>query len=594
MEKHNIWRSIREGLVPLRFGIAARLAILLAVFALLISGLTTLHLYHASKTLLRDAAQERLLTTTQVLGSRIMNVLEDAIQDARRLADSPDALAVLRDPSSPATKPMADEIAVQFTSQLRFNPEYYQIRLISAADHGLEQVRVDREEADQFLRIENHDLQEKGHYPYVFEALKLPRGGVYLSPMAINHEIGAHAGTEIPTLRISVPVYDKNGDKPLGLVVMNLSMHGIFSLLGESLPQDHELYLANQDGEFIVHPDPSIAFAFEKGRSARVQMQFSDTAILFDGKLKSSVFATQSAIDGKIRPVAAAFVRVDGKEASGAQFFVIGLAQSLDVVLASTRNLMVSTIPVILGFGLLAIVLAGLLGRTFTRSLRQIADEISQFPKQSNAEMHLPIDRQDEVGVLARGLVAMQQEIREKLLELDHQRDELQYQAHHDSLTGLPNRLLLIERFRQMLARSHRNGTIVAVFFVDLDKFKTINDRFGHDAGDTVLKVTAKRLRDAVREEDTVVRMGGDEFIILLEDLQNSVYVQLISNKLLETISLPIHWGSTELQLKASIGIAYAPFDGDTIDKLASCADTRMYQAKAKGGDSVVFVTENE
>ena len=87
MEKHNIWRSFREGIVPLRFGIAARLAILLAVFALLISGLTALHLYHASRNLLHDAAQERLLTTTQVLGSRILNVLEAAIQDARRLAD---------------------------------------------------------------------------------------------------------------------------------------------------------------------------------------------------------------------------------------------------------------------------------------------------------------------------------------------------------------------------------------------------------------------------------------------------------------------------------------------------------------------------
>lgn len=594
MEKHNLWRSVREGFVPLKFGIAARLAILLAVFALLISGITALHLYHASRNLLRDAAQERLLTTTQVLGSRILNVLEAAIQDARRLADSPDVLAVLHNPDSPATKPMADEIAAQFTSQLRFNPEYYQIRLISAAGHGLERVRVDRENADQFRRVKNYDLQEKGHYPYVFEALALPRGGVYLSPMAINHEIGAHAGTEMPTLRISVPVYDKNDDKPLGLVVMNLSMNGIFSLLGESLPRDHELYIANQDGEFIVHPDPSVAFAFERGRSARVQTQFPDTAILFDGKHKSSVFATQSSVDGQIRSVAAAFVRVDGKEASGARFFVIGLAQSLDLVLASTRTLSVSTIPVVIGFGLLAVVLAGLLGRTFTHSLRQIADEITQFPEHSDTIMHLPIDRQDEVGTLARGLVAMQQEIREKLHELDQQRAELHHQAHHDYLTGLPNRLLLVDRFKQMLARSRRNGNIVAVFFVDLDKFKVINDRYGHDAGDTVLKITAQRLREVVREEDTVVRMGGDEFIILLEDLQSSAYLQMISNKLLEIISQPIHWDSTELLIGASIGIACAPFDGETIDQLASCADARMYRAKVKGGATVIFPAESE
>ena len=214
----------------MRFGIATKLAILLTAFALLISGITALHVYHASRELLKNAAQERLLTTTQVLGRRIVNVMNAAVQDARRLADSPDAIAVLQAPDSSATKTKIDELVAQFTSQLRFNPEYYQIRLISASDHGLERVRVDRENDHQFIRIEGDDLQEKGVYPYVFEALKLHRGGVYSSPMLINHELGAHAGTEMPSLRISVPIFVEHDDNPAGLIVINLSVITSYSI----------------------------------------------------------------------------------------------------------------------------------------------------------------------------------------------------------------------------------------------------------------------------------------------------------------------------------------------------------------------------
>lgn len=576
----------------MRFGIATKLAILLTAFALLISGITALHVYHASRELLKNAAQERLLTTTQVLGRRIVNVMNAAVQDARRLADSPDAIAVLQAPDSSATKTKIDELVAQFTSQLRFNPEYYQIRLISASDHGLERVRVDRENDHQFIRIEGDDLQEKGVYPYVFEALKLHRGGVYSSPMLINHELGAHAGTEMPSLRISVPIFVEHDDNPAGLIVINLSMNGIFSLLGEDLPKDHELYIANHQGEFIVHPDPSMAFAFDRGRSARVQEQFPETADLYDGISKNFVFAKESSLDGHVRPVAAAFIRVNGGDIEKSHFFVLGLAQSLDVVLASSHTLTTSTIPVILGFGCLAVVLAIWLARAFTRPLRHIANEVRHFSEHSEVSTRLPVERTDEVGILARGLAAMQLDIKEKLDELDRQRAELHYQAHHDSLTELPNRLMLKERFEQMLFQSLRTGSIVAVFFVDLDKFKMINDLYGHEAGDTVLKETAKRLRSMVRKEDTIVRMGGDEFIILMEDFSDKNYLKNISNKLTEVVSRPIQWGSETLYICASIGIACAPIDGDNIDKLASCADARMYAAKAAGGAKVIHTSE--
>lgn len=574
----------------MRLGVATKLAILLTTFALLISGMTALHVYHESGDLLKNAAQERLLTTTQVLGRRIVNVIHAAEQDARRLADSPNAAAILASPESPDKASKIKELVAQFNSQLRFNPEYYQIRLISASDYGLERVRVDRESADRFIQIQGKDLQEKGHYPYVFEALRLHRGAIYSSPMLINHEIGAHAGTDMATMRISAPIFLPNHDQAAGLIVLNLSLNGIFSLIGADLPKDHELYIANKQGEFIVHPDPSMAFAFDRGRSARVQDQFPETSVLYTGSSDHFVYATKSSIQGKDRPVAAAFIRVNESDSDESRFFTLGLAQSLDVVLASTHQLMTSTIPVILSFGGVAVLLAIGLARAFTRPLRQIAQEVRLFPTYSEVSTRLPVDRTDEIGILARGLAAMQLDIKEKLDKLRHQRAELHHQAYHDSLTGLPNRLMLEERFEQMLAHSVRTGAIVAMFFVDLDKFKQINDHYGHEAGDTVLKVTAKRLRNTVRREDTVFRIGGDEFIILMEDFADQQYMHKISQKLTDIVSKPIHWRNKELSVNVSIGIACAPIDGDSIDKLSSCADTRMYAAKAAGGAQVVYL----
>ena len=573
----------------MKLGIAGKLTILLTVFSLVISGLTALHVYQASRALLTKTAQERLLTTTQVLGRRYINVIDSASQDARRLADSPDALVVLTAQDTTVARERADELVAQFKSQLKFNPEYYQIRLISASEHGLERVRVDREDGSHFVRVADSELQEKGFYPYVFETLKLLRGGVYISPIQINHELGAHAGLDKPTVRISVPIFSDTSNHPLGLIVMNLSLKGIFSLLGEDLPKGHEVYMANKDGEFIVHPDPTAAFAFDQGRSNKVQTQFPATSGLYSSPPQTTVFADKSSINGRTRPVAATFIRVNLTDIPGTHFFVLGLAQSLNLVLADTQTLTASTIPVMLGFVAVAIILAIWLGRAFTKPLRHIADEVSQFQAQSKVSDNLPIQRPDEIGVLALGILGMQIDIKEKLDELNHQRMELHYQAHHDSLTGLPNRLMLEEQFNQMLTHAQETGALLAVLFIDLDRFKHINDRYGHEAGDVVLRETALRLQNAVRKSDVVVRMGGDEFIILIEDLHDQQQLRYISEKLTGIIVQPISWNSQELHICASIGIAYAPTDGDNIDKLSSCADARMYQAKAAGGSKVVY-----
>lgn len=164
--------------------------------------------------------------------------------------------------------------------------------------------------------------------------------------------------------------------------------------------------------------------------------------------------------------------------------------------------------------------------------------------------------------------------------------------ASHDTLTGLPNRHLLFDRLTQALARSRRSGKMTGILFVDLDKFKGINDELGHEAGDAVLCETALRMKKQVREEDTVARMGGDEFIIVLHDLPGKEQAGKIAQKLLDAMGRPIELAQGNRAVEASIGISMSPTDGDEPNALISKADTAMYAAKTEGRNCFRFAGE--
>ena len=160
---------------------------------------------------------------------------------------------------------------------------------------------------------------------------------------------------------------------------------------------------------------------------------------------------------------------------------------------------------------------------------------------------------------------------------------ELEYQASHDSLTGLPNRSLLHDRIEQAIVRARRDSKRVAVVFVDLDHFKLINDSLGHHIGDRLLLEVADRLMTCIRSHDTVARQGGDEFVLVLTEQHDADETLTIVNRLLEVISLPWVNDGQEYGLSCSIGISCYPQDGDDPDALLRCADTAMYKAKASG-----------
>ncbi|MDH5446600.1 MAG: EAL domain-containing protein [Gammaproteobacteria bacterium] len=167
--------------------------------------------------------------------------------------------------------------------------------------------------------------------------------------------------------------------------------------------------------------------------------------------------------------------------------------------------------------------------------------------------------------------------------------ERIQFLAHHDALTGLPNRVLFQERLEHSVHRAKRRNSTLTILFFDLDRFKVINDTLGHYYGDLLLKELSKRLKQCIREEDTIARLGGDEFAVLIEDAMNIRHVSALANKILETVAIPIKIQKREVHITASIGISSYPHDGDQPEILLRNADVAMYRAKEMGRNNYAF-----
>lgn len=193
---------------------------------------------------------------------------------------------------------------------------------------------------------------------------------------------------------------------------------------------------------------------------------------------------------------------------------------------------------------------------------------------------------QDESGQATHYLA-----VKEDISLQKEQEERILHQANYDSLTDLPNRFLALDRLSQIIKESHRTQSKSAVLFIDLDDFKKINDSISHEIGDKLLIEAARRLESTVRDGDTVSRLGGDEFIVLMGHVRSEDDVHPIAEKLLECVRQPFRLDGRELTLTASIGIAVYPNDGETPADLLRNADTAMYQSKAQGRNTYNYFT---
>ncbi len=193
-----------------------------------------------------------------------------------------------------------------------------------------------------------------------------------------------------------------------------------------------------------------------------------------------------------------------------------------------------------------------------------------------------------------RGIIEASRDITDRLKVeelLSENEKRLQHLAHHDPLTDLPNRLLFEDRLRHALAQAQRKKRKMALMFIDLDRFKNINDTLGHEVGDRLLMEVARRLRASVREGDTVARLGGDEFLVLLEEVDSFQTVATMAQRIRRELCRSAEVDNYQLVATGSIGISMYPADADTAEELLKCADVAMYYAKEEGKDNYQFYT---
>ncbi|WP_291434412.1 diguanylate cyclase [Acidovorax sp.] len=544
-----------------KWSIALRLGALLASFSVFAAILAGYYTFDSSRERLQGRAERSLLATTQVLARHMQAGFGTVARDTAFLAD---AAAVEQDQG---------RLADLFKANLQAHPAYLQIRFISASDYGLELVRIDRQ-GDKLVRVPDDQLQEKSHFPFVFEALSLPDGEVYVSEFGINHEDAAQEAA-VPVFNMASPVVQ--GGQLRGVVVVRVAAAPFLHNFNAALPTPYGFYLSNRWGDFLVHPDAAQTFGFDRGQRILIQESFPQVAALVDGRAEEAVLSQPGTDDEEARVFA--FVRMPFGNADEGRFMVVGLSQPLAVVQGEVLDLGRSILKILLVLSVVGVALAAGVSRLVTQPL-QVMVKAAQAFSRGQAHGALPVHRGDEVGELARSFQDMEQQISRQLAELNLSRDAMAHLAHHDALTGLPNRRMFEQRLTQVLELSRRSGRSCALLFVDLDEFKAINDTRGHAVGDLVLQAVARTIVGAVRQVDTVARLAGDEFTVLCENVDSEEAALQIVTKLQHAFEPPLDIDGQPLPVRASIGLSLFPRDAQDARTLMASADAAMYRVK--------------
>ena len=266
-----------------------------------------------------------------------------------------------------------------------------------------------------------------------------------------------------------------------------------------------------------------------------------------------------------------------------------------------------------------ALLIADRLQNTISNPLHRLAATASSFAANHDYSVRVHVTSSDEIGTLGAAFNQMLDVIESREVELKAAEASLQQRAHelhlevherenaqqalrdnedtlrrlafYDQLTGLPNRALFNDRLELAIAQAQRSNRYVAVMFIDVDRFKLINDSLGHSAGDALLRELADRIKASLRRSDTLARLGGDEFIVLLPSLSDSTDAATVAQKILRAVSIPFSVGHQEWYATVSIGISLSPDDGSDAETLIKNADAAMYRAKDRGRDGYEMYT---
>lgn len=342
-------------------------------------------------------------------------------------------------------------------------------------------------------------------------------------------------------------------------------------------------YVLQGDGLIIIHPNPELTF-----KNSPLSDPNAPTA------LKEAMNAMVNGERGISR------YSYNGIDKIMAYAPIPGVHWSLAVTVPATevnehlREFTMITLLVTCSVLLLSVLASILFARRISRPIKKLESAANQIADGNFAAISPKIKSNDEVGRLGEAFEKMIYELQVSYKLLRESEEQAKRLALYDHLTGLPNRVLFNERLNQAIMQAVLCNTLIALLFLDLDGFKAVNDNYGHSQGDLVLKEVAARLKLAVRNSDTVSRLGGDEYAIVLPGITTKHEVELIAEKITQAFILPFKLDHSQAKLTVSVGISLFPFDGDNLDSLLKNADDAMYAVKSTGKNGYKFHEGND
>lgn len=467
---------------------------------------------------------EQLVLIDKALSYRIA----EAVLDTRTLASQPDFVRHLSGNENAIT-----EVQLEFRNIVDIKHSYDQIRFID--EEGREQVRINKGQQKTEI-VPEQDLQNKINRYYVPETGKLNHGKVYISPLDLNIEHGQIEIPHKPITRIATPVKDPLQNL-MGLIIINLNASHLIQHLedAKTLSQGNIMML-NQEGYWLhgASPERLWAFMYKDNQQPRLS---SLNPELWEAlsKTHSGSLEQESGYYIFHRVILSQDERIQQFEQSTGDWPEWLLITFIDQTVVAKKSLERLNLMIIISI-LLAIV-TGLGTYLYTRS--QL--------KRTNAE------------------------------------NKIRHMAEHDPLTGLYNRRHFMQELERALIHARKEKSSLALFYLDLDNFKPINDDLGHEAGDEALMLVSHRLSQMLRQNDTLARIGGDEFVLMIHNPHTQEQLEEIANRIIENLKHPLSLKGKQCQLGVSIGIAVSRHNNENRDELLKAADMLMLEAKAKG-----------
>ncbi|MBQ0785304.1 MAG: GGDEF domain-containing protein [Amphritea sp.] len=439
----------------------------------------------------------------------------------------------------------------EFLALSKQKRKYDQVRLLN--NSGMEVIRINFNDGLP-ERVPDEQLQSKSDRYYFLDSIKLEKGQVFFSPFDLNVEHGQIEQPVKPIIRIAIPLFDNNGEKK-GILILNYLGQHLFKHIKnivDVLDSRATVMLLNQKGYWLkgrqseeewgfMYKDKQRSFANEfpqawKSIESKDRSQFKNSDGLFTFTTVYPMTDQMVSSDGSIEPFGASHSLMDQTKYSWKLVIYVpdGLLANNTLKLFSKLHPILLVILILLFIGAFYIAKA--------RVRHELDDE------------------------------------------------SIERMAHFDNLTGLPNRALLYERLDLLMQQEGANSSGFSLLFIDLDGFKAVNDRYGHNIGDRVLKETAARIKKHIRKMDTAARIGGDEFLVVLQGVTSPTDAAIVAKKIIASFNVPFQISEVcRPVIGASIGITTYPSEGQDTDELIKQADAAMYRAKKSGKNRFSF-----